>query len=360
MSDKRSPEEIQESIEETREQLAEDLDKLGEKLSPEGLKEEAASQLESLTDAAIGAVSHAASSVTGRAESLGENLTGDLRNEPLPMALLGAALGVGWLLVRSAQRDTRRHRVTPSPYIAPGSAELGVTADVRETTLLDDDGRAVYSSDYDSDYDSDHDNDSFAKQNGLLIGAGAVAAGAVLGLMLPTEKLVSGSQSDKSKNKSKGNGFHLRERVRVNKGADELYAFWRKLENLPQVMSHLESVTEVGGKRSHWVANGPVGTSVEWDAVITDDRPGESLAWRSDPDSQVPNEGAVAFRRLGDKSTDIIVALTYHPPGGALGAAVANLFGASPQSQISDDLENFKERVESGALLLGAASSASD
>ena len=349
MSDNRSPEEIQESIEETREQLAEDLDKLSEKLSPEGLKEEAASQLESLTDVALGAVSQAASSVTDRAETLGENLEGELRNEPLPVALLGAALGVGWLLVRSAQRDTRRSRVTPSPYIAPGTVEGNVTADVRETTLLDHGGRPVHES-------SDYSDESFAKQNGLLIGVGAVAAGAILGLMLPTERLVSRAQGS-SQSQTKGNGFHLRERVRVNKSTNELYAFWRNLSNLPQVMSHLETVTETGGGRSHWVAKGPVGTSVEWDAIITDDRPGESLAWRSDPNSQVPNEGAVGFRRIDDNKTDIVVALTYHPPGGALGAAVANLFGASPQSQISDDLETFKEKVEAGTLPLSTPAS---
>lgn len=336
MSDKRSPEEIQDSIEETREQLAEDLDKLGEKLSPEGLKEEAQSQLESLTDAAIGAVGSAASSVTERAEGLGESLVGDLQNEPLPLTLLGAALGVGWLLVRSARRDTPRYRDPGATYAAPRTVENGLT----------DEQRAVYGTER-----LDGEQDSFLKQNGLLIGAGALAAGAALGLLLPTEK----SNSQRSKQtESKGSGFHLRERVRVKKGAHELYGYWRKLENLPHVMSHLRSVTELDTQRSHWVAEGPAGTNVEWDAVITDERPGESLAWRSVPGSQVPNEGAVGFRRVDDTTTDVIVSLTYHPPGGALGAAVANLFGASPQGQISDDLEDFKQKVEAGSLVIGA------
>jgi len=147
-------------------------------------------------------------------------------------------------------------------------------------------------------------------------------------------------------------GLQVRERVRVHKPVGELYSYWRKLENLPHVMTHLESVTTLGERRSHWVAKGPVGTHPEWDAVITDDRPDESIAWRSTPDSQVRTEGAVAFRKVSENSTDIIVSLTYHPPAGALGAAVANLLGASPAGQISDDLETFKQKAESGELSL--------
>ena len=149
-------------------------------------------------------------------------------------------------------------------------------------------------------------------------------------------------------------GLQVRERVRVHKPVGELYSYWRKLENLPHVMTHVESVTTLGENRSHWVAQGPAGTRPEWDAIITDDRPDESIAWRSTPDSQVRTEGAVAFRKVSENSTDIIVSLTYHPPAGALGAAVANLFGASPAGQISDDLETFKQKAESGELALGA------
>lgn len=150
----------------------------------------------------------------------------------------------------------------------------------------------------------------------------------------------------------KSQGLHLRESVTVNRPADQLYAFWRKLENLPRVMTHLESVEELSNTRSHWVASGPVGTSVSWDATITDDRPGEAIAWRSDPDSQVPNEGAVAFVKRGSE-TEIVVSLTYHPPGGAVGGAIARLFGEAPSQQIRDDLDRFKSEVESGKLILG-------
>ena len=161
-------------------------------------------------------------------------------------------------------------------------------------------------------------------------------------------------------NRSRINGVQVRESITVEKSASELYEYWRDLENLGSIMTHLERVRELGGERSRWVANGPLGTSVEWDAVITDDRPGELIAWRSVENADVPNEGAVRFNPTGrnNEHTEVIVSLTYHPPGGPLGAAVAKLFGEEPAQQISDDLKRFKREMESGTIG-GAAGSQS-
>ena len=151
--------------------------------------------------------------------------------------------------------------------------------------------------------------------------------------------------------RKQGAGIQVRESIVVEKPDSELYRYWRKLENLPNIMSHLESVTEMGS-RSHWKAKGPFGTSPEWDAVITDERENETISWRSLPDAQVPNEGTVRFSKRSDTSTEIIVSLTYHPPLGPVGAAVAKLFGEEPAQQIKDDLQTFKQSVEGGTLSL--------
>ncbi len=153
-------------------------------------------------------------------------------------------------------------------------------------------------------------------------------------------------------NRSRINGVQVRESATVEKSASELYKYWRDLENLGSIMTHLERVRELGGERSRWVANGPLGTSVEWDAVITDDRQNELIAWRSVENADVPNEGAVRFSPTGrnNEHTEVIVSLTYHPPGGQLGAAVAKLFGEEPAQQISDDLARFKREMESGTI----------
>jgi uncharacterized membrane protein len=79
-------------------------------------------------------------------------------------------------------------------------------------------------------------------------------------------------------------GVHVRESIRLEKPVDEIYRFWRKLENLPQFMSHLERVTESGDKRSHWVAKGPAGLRVRGRRTVngskTQSSPGARLARR--------------------------------------------------------------------------------
>ena len=116
-------------------------------------------------------------------------------------------------------------------------------------------------------------------------------------------------------------------------------------------MRHLESVTMTGARSSHWVAKGPAGSNIEWDAETTEEQENERLAWRSSPDADVQNEGEVRFRPApGDRGTEITVSLTYHPPGGALGAAVAKLFGREPYQQIGEDLARFKQQQETGEI----------
>jgi uncharacterized membrane protein len=71
--------------------------------------------------------------------------------------------------------------------------------------------------------------------------------------------------------------IHVWKSIVINQSPDELYRFWHNFENLPRFMDHLESVQQTGDRRSHWVAKGPAGTTVEWDAEITEDRPNELM-----------------------------------------------------------------------------------
>ena len=132
----------------------------------------------------------------------------------------------------------------------------------------------------------------------------------------------------------------------IDRPAQQVYDFWRKLENLPQIMSHLDSVTVLDDKRSRWVAKAPLGTHVEWEAEIVNDKPGERIGWHSLPGATVDNAGSVQFESLPAGSTRVHVALSYRPPAGALGAAVAKLFGEEPSQQIAEDLQKFKGTFE--------------
>ncbi len=144
-------------------------------------------------------------------------------------------------------------------------------------------------------------------------------------------------------------GIRVDERIRIQKSAAELYRFWRQLENLPLFMDHLESVKAIDGRKSHWVAIGPAGFLVEWQAEIINEIENRLIGWRSLEGSEVDNAGSVSFRALPDGcSTEVKVSLQYNPPAGELGAAVAKLFGQDPRKQVRNDLREFKQLMEQG------------
>jgi len=146
-------------------------------------------------------------------------------------------------------------------------------------------------------------------------------------------------------------GVHFSESFLIDKSPEELYAYWRKLENLPQIMGHLESVQETSEKRSHWRAEAPsfYGGHIEWDAEITRDEPNQRIEWRSLEGADVENKGSVTFQKgPGDRGTIVHVEVHYAPPAGQLGYWIVKLMGQSPDQQIREDLRRFKRIMEIG------------
>jgi uncharacterized membrane protein len=153
----------------------------------------------------------------------------------------------------------------------------------------------------------------------------------------------------------RGQGVKVEESVTINRPVLEVYRFWRNFENLPRFMDHLESVTVIDDTRSHWVAKGPAGTKVEWDAIIHNEVSDELIAWRSLPGAEVSNAGSVHFTPTPDGTgTDVRVVLSYEPPAGMLGVAVAKLLGEEPSKQVAEDLRRFKQVMDSGDVMAGA------
>lgn len=150
-------------------------------------------------------------------------------------------------------------------------------------------------------------------------------------------------------------GVHVREFVRLNAPLPDVYRFWRRLENLPLFLTHLNHVTESSDGRSHWVAQGPAGMSVEWDAEIINEIENEKIAWRSLPGSEVMTAGSVTFDpAAGGRCTDVSVNLQYAPPAGRAGAFIASLFGVEPSQTIREDLRRFKQLLEADGIHAGA------
>jgi uncharacterized membrane protein len=127
----------------------------------------------------------------------------------------------------------------------------------------------------------------------------------------------------------------------VNGQPSTLYALWANFENFPHFMKNIKSVTKTGERTSHWKMEGPLNTTLEWDAETTRLEENKRIAWRSLEDSQLKTSGQVTFTALPQNQTEITVTLQYMPPGGVLGEAVAKLF-ADPEGQLDEDLRNFK------------------
>lgn len=158
-------------------------------------------------------------------------------------------------------------------------------------------------------------------------------------------------------NKTEDAGIKASGAVRVNKSitinrpAAELYAEWKNLEKLPLVMKHLREVKILDSKRSHWIAQGPADMKIEWDAEIIVDDPAYMISWRSLPEAEFQNQGAITFTvaPIG-RGTRVNIDLVYNPPAGQIGKMAATLFGEEPSQEIEAGLRRFKALMETGEI----------
>jgi uncharacterized membrane protein len=116
-------------------------------------------------------------------------------------------------------------------------------------------------------------------------------------------------------------------------------------------MRNLISVTAQGEGRSHWVARGPVGTQVEWDAEIVNEVENKVIGWRSLPGSDFVTAGSVTFEAVrGGRETQVSTHLQYTTPAGDMGRYIAAVAGRNPRSAIREDLRRFKQLLEAGEV----------
>lgn len=140
--------------------------------------------------------------------------------------------------------------------------------------------------------------------------------------------------------------------VLVNRPIDTVYAFWRRLENLPLFMTHLKSVKQKDGGKSDWEAYipGGLGTSIHWEAKIVDEKPGEEISWTSLENSTIDNKGRVTFEDADVLGTRVNVMISYEAPFGIAGEKVMSLFNRKFEKMIRKDILNFKYYIETGRL----------
>ena len=142
--------------------------------------------------------------------------------------------------------------------------------------------------------------------------------------------------------------IHFDKTIHIDSPVEEVYRYWSNFENFPKFMTHLKEVRHLKHGRTHWVAAGPAGISIPWDAEITEQRENQLLAWTSVPGSMIRTSGLVRFDKQPDGSTRVSVRMSYCPPAGVFGHAAAWLFGADPKTEMDDDLVRLKSLIEIG------------
>ena len=136
--------------------------------------------------------------------------------------------------------------------------------------------------------------------------------------------------------------------VVVEAPVSQVFDYWRTLENLPNFMSNIEEVRNIGNRRTHWRVKGPLGAKLEFDAQTTQEQENQTIGWES-LDGNIQTSGEVRFQELGPNRTRVEVSMNYaDPPGGKLGEVGARIV-ANPQVMVDQDLQNFKEIMEGRA-----------
>jgi len=149
-------------------------------------------------------------------------------------------------------------------------------------------------------------------------------------------------------------GLDFQKTITIDAPVEEVYRIWSNYQNFPRFMRNVREVRDLGGGRSAWTVAGPLGASVRFNAVVTEQKPNEVFAWKSEEGETIGHAGIVRFERSGS-GTRVSVRLTYNPPAGAAGHLLASLFGADPKTEMDEDLLRMKSFLETGRVPHDAA-----
>ncbi|HEV3414603.1 MAG TPA: SRPBCC family protein [Puia sp.] len=175
----------------------------------------------------------------------------------------------------------------------------------------------------------------------LLLGGGYLLYRAVTGHCAVSEA-ISGRRSPAA-----GNDLKVRTHIVVNKARAEVYAFWRRLENLPLFMKHLEHVDELDESTSAWRLKLPGGAGdIRWEAKIVKDEKNTELSWHSVEGAAIRNTGKINFSDTPGKGTRIDVMIVYGVSPGPIGERVSTLLTLAFQHRVEEDIHRYKQYLE--------------
>ncbi|MGE0868429.1 MAG: SRPBCC family protein [Kofleriaceae bacterium] len=147
-------------------------------------------------------------------------------------------------------------------------------------------------------------------------------------------------------NRPFGHDIEVCKTINVRAPLELVFELWNRFDGFPAFMSHVRSV-RTSGDWSQWEVDGPPGLPLRFEAEVTRREPNRAIAWRTLPDQPIEHEGVVQFEG-NTELTRVHVHMTYRPPAGLLGHAVARVLGWDPKHRIDDDLLRMKGLLEDG------------
>jgi uncharacterized membrane protein len=193
-----------------------------------------------------------------------------------------------------------------------------------------------------------------------LIGAGIAAAGTAA-FLLARKGGASGERISEAPDhvfRDAGGKSLVGRTVTIDRPRQQLYERWRDFTRFPHFMENVREVEALEGGRWRWTIEAPAGTTVELVTRITEDHPGQAIAWKSEPQSQIETEGRVEFLDAAPgRGTMVRLTIRYTPPGGFVGRGIAKLFQREPNVQARRDLRRFKQLMETGEVTTNAGPS---
>jgi uncharacterized membrane protein len=189
----------------------------------------------------------------------------------------------------------------------------------------------------------------FGLRHGGVAGAVGATAGAVV---------LARSLTDLSLRRLVGIGADrgamvVQKTVHVAAPIETVFEIWSHYERFPEFMRHVRRVERLDDSRARWTVAGPGGVPIAWETRETAREEPTLIAWETIEGAPVAHAGHVRFD-ADDTGTRIHVQMTYTPPLGVAGHAVAWLFGADPRQAMHEDLVRFKSLLEDGKTSVGA------
>ena len=139
---------------------------------------------------------------------------------------------------------------------------------------------------------------------------------------------------------------NIRTHLVVNKPREEVYTFWRCLENWPLFMHHLNNVDEIDNSTSAWTMTMPGIGDIRWEAGIVKEEKDRELSLSSVPGAPIDATAKLNFSPTPGNATRVDVMLSYRAPAGVIGERLARLLTPAFREKIETDIYNFKHYIE--------------